>query len=474
MYVKNPLVECIQMAVDFRNLGLSVIILACVGCGDSSGDDPPDMSIPDSTQPPIMMQRWTTSVIEGGNMGLHPRIARAPNGTISAAWMSIMGREDGPCTELGDDPPVQVYWAVRYGEYDGSAWNIETALDIRFVGTPPGIDLAFDPNSTPLIAAMEGAPVEMFRYCGANNAAVYRKSGGTWSADVAVRTSGEAATGDAASDFGQIIGYWPALAVSSTGDIGLAYKDVHGGGLQSDDFRRADLEFAWRRGTSWTPTPVDWGRGGGNFTKMIFDTQNRPVIIHYNPTEDNTGMMTGVWMHRSNNGTEWERVQIHNQPTSAGPTIAIDTSNSNLWTAFYNAQRGFPVVGRLEDPTLFTNTTDGWTFEDIGDSRYDEGYGTSIAVSETGIVGVAYYRCTRATSGLGQCNPSDDALIFAYYDGFSWTREEVETEGSGQCGTAPSLTFDTNNRPLIVYRCEDTVDGRLDTQIRFARRGTAP
>ncbi len=132
------------------------------------------------------------------------------------------------------------------------------------------------------------------------------------------------------------------------------------------------------------------------------------------------------------------------------------------------------MVGHLKDPTLFANTADGWVFEDVGDSRYDEGYGTSIAVNKSGIVGLAYYRCTRATTGLGQCKPSDDGLIFAYYDGFSWTLEEVELEGDGQCGMAPSLAFDANDRPIIVYRCEDTVDGRLDTQLRFARRSTAP
>jgi hypothetical protein len=459
---------------------LKFLLVGCLffaACGDKTTEEEENnnTSTTNNTTPTPQPQRWTTGVIEGGNMGLHPRVAVAPDGTIGAAWMAIEGREDGPCTELGEDPPIQVRWKVRYGTFNGTQWVAEDVADLRFVGQPPGIDLAFDGNSQPILAGMAGDPVVQFRYCGVNDAAIYTRSGqGNWSAETAVQESGEAATGDAASDFGTVIGYWPALAIAANGDIGLAYKDVHAGGIQSDDFRRADLEFAWRRGNSWSPYAVDFGRGGGNFTKMIFDLNNRPIIMHYNPTEDNTGTMAGIWLHRSTDGAEWDRVQIHNQPTFAGPTLAIDPNNGTLWTAFYNSQLGYPVVGRLEDPTLFTNTNEGWSFEDVGDSRYDEGYGTSIAVNKSGIVGLAYYRCARATAGLSQCNPSDDALIFAYYDGFSWTLEEVELEGDGQCGNAPSLAFDANDRPIIVYRCEDTVDGRLDTQLRFARRSTAP
>jgi len=463
------------MAVAYPKSLMMLIVCVALGCGSENGAGDPDMDLPDSTKPPIQTQRWTSGLLEGGNMGLHPRVARAPDGKIAAAWMAIEGREDGPCTELGgDDPPIRVVWSLRYAEFNAGSWTAETVGNLPFVGQPPGIDLTFDQSSAPLIGAMAGAPNLMFRYCGVNDAAIYRRSGvGNWTPDIAVRESGEAVTGEEASDFGSILGYWPAVAVASNGDIGLAYKDVHAGGLQSDDFRKADLEFAIRRGTSWTPSAVDIGRGGGNFTKMLFDLQDRPVITQYIPTEDTSGALTGVWLHRSEDGMIWDRVQLHNQPTSAGPTIAIDRRDGTLWTAFYNAQRGYPVVGNLKDDTRFTDTS-AWEFEDVGDSLFDEGYGTSIAVSDSGIVGLAYYRCARATTGLGNCSPAADDLVFAYYDGFAWTREVVGTEGTGQCGNAPHLTFDSNNRPIIVYRCEDTVDGRLDTQIRYATRSSAP
>ncbi len=286
--------------MDVANLKyLLVGSLIVSGCGDKTTDPEENnaTSTNNSTTPTPQPQRWTTGLVEGGNVGLHPRIAVAPNGTIGAAWMAIEGREDGPCTELGEDPPppMQIRWAVRYAEFNGTGWSAEDVADLRFVGQPPGIDLAFDANSTAILGGMAGDPVVQFRYCGVNDAAIYtRTSAGNWTAQTAVRNSGEAATGDAASDFGAVVGYWPALAVASNGDVGLAYKDVHAGGIQSDDFRRADLEFAWRRGNAWTPYPVDFGRGGGQFSKMVFDQEDRPIIMHYNPSEDNTGTLAGV------------------------------------------------------------------------------------------------------------------------------------------------------------------------------------
>ncbi len=449
--------------------GVSVFAASCGSDGETSE---PDMDIPDSSRPTPQPQRWSTSVVEGGNMGLHPRVALSANGVVAGAWVSTQGREAGPCTELGEDAPERVTYQIRYGEFDGTSWTIEDAAELAFVGQPPGIDFAFNGNE-PLIAAMAGEPSVMFRYCGVNDAAVYERSGpGNWTANTAVAESGEAVTGDAASDFGTVVGYWPALAISSTGAIGLAHKDVHGGGLQSDDFRRADLEFALNQGGSWQPSAVDFGRGGGNFSDAVFDAQDRPVVVHYIPSEDNTGTLTGVWAHRLE-GDEWVRVQLHNQPTSDGPSVALDPQTGTLWVAFYNAQRGFPVVAKLENSEGFTDTSE-WEFEEIGDNRYDEGYGSSLAVSRTGIVGLAYYRCTRATQGLGECTAAEDELVFAYWDGFAWEQEVIDTDESGQCGSSPSLVFDAQDRPLIAYRCEVLVDGVLDTQVHFATRNSAP
>ena len=71
------------MAVDNLSKWLVVGALALAACsGDDAPADEPDMDLPDSTRPNPTASKWTSGVIEGGNMGLSPKIAVAPDGTI--------------------------------------------------------------------------------------------------------------------------------------------------------------------------------------------------------------------------------------------------------------------------------------------------------------------------------------------------------------------------------------------------------
>lgn len=458
---------------------LALVALLSIGCsGEDSPNTEADMGLPDASRPNPTASKWTSAIVEGGNMGLSPRIAVAPNGTVGAAWISVVGTETGACTELGEDPPppIGVAWQIRYGTLNGEAWSMENVANPRYVGQPRGIDLAFDANNTALIAGQSGEPAVMFRYCGVHDAALFRRAGaGSWTSETAASESGQAAVGEPASDFGTVVGNFPALAVAANGDVAIAYKDVHGGGLQSDDFRKADLEIAWRQGGGWSQFAVDPTRGGGNFNDMVFDAQNRAVVVQYLPVEDTAlANAAGVWVHRSADGSTWESVQLYNQPTKQGPSIAVDPSSGKIYVAYYQAQKGYPIVASLEDESSFESVSTGWKIEDLGDSRYDEGYGTSIAVANNGTVGLTYYRCTKAISGLGECNPTDDALIFAYFDGFAWEQEVVDEGDNAACGVAPSLAFGADNRPIIVYRCEVPTGSGIDTQIHYARRKSAP
>lgn len=467
-----------MVVANLSKLALAALFVAACS-GDDSQVEETDTDLPDSTKPQPTVSKWTSALVEGGNMGLSPRIAVAPDGTIGAAWISVVGTETGPCTELGEDPPppIGVAWRLRYGVLNGDTWSIEDIANPRYVGQPRGIDLAFDANNTALVAGQTGEPATMFRYCGVHDAALFRRTAaGMWTPETAASESGQAAVGEPASDFGTVVGNFPALAVAANGDLAIAYKDVHGGGLQSDDFRKADLELAWRQGGGWSQLPVDPTRGGGNFNDMIFDAQNRPVIVQYLPVEDTAlANAAGIWVHRSiDNGATWQSVQLYNQPTKQGPSVALDPTSGKIFVAYYQAQKGYPIVASLTDESNFESVANGWKIEELGDSRYDEGYGTSIAVAPNGTVGLAYYRCTKATAGLGECNPNDDALVFNYFDGFAWEAEVVDEGENAECGTAPSLAFGADSRPIIVYRCEVPVDDRIDTQLHFARRNSAP
>lgn len=467
MFAKNHRVRFIQMGV------VSLCSLALhLGCSDDGVEDEPDADPPQIDVPQTNTERWEIQTIETGGFGLHPRIARADNGSLGVAYISTESTEISDCTEIDEEtPPPRSQWTLRYAAFDGTSWTPETIAEPPYVQSPPGIDLIFNEN-TPIVAGMTGEPNERFLYCGVNNVGLYTRNGG-WTAEDIVTTSSEVIVNDPASDFGEIVGYWPAVAIAPNGDMGIAYKDVHGGGLQSDDFRKADLEFAWRQGGSWNVSAIDASRGAGDFSEMVFDTQSRPVVIQYIPTENAMGPnQTGVWVHRSEDGSAWQAVQIHNQPTSDGPSLARDATDGTLYAAFYNAQMGFPRVATLTDPDQFESAAQGWEFEDVGDNRFDEGYGTSIAAQD-GIVGLAHYRCTRVIDGLGECAPAHDALVFDYKVGGVWTQEIVDEGESAACGNSPSLVFDADGRPVIVYRCEVESGDRIENVVRVARRTSA-
>ena len=470
MSVKNLRVRFTPMVAGLLCSGL---LVACGG--DESTEDNEDMGRADVLRPPMNSTTggWEIGVIDTGGVGLHPEAAISNGGTIGVAYYNTSLREDGECEELMGEMgnPVRARWQMKYAQFDGtSAWTPELIGEPLYVGTPPGIDLAFN-GETPLVAAMTGDPLPMFLYCGVNNAGLYTRAGaGSWTSEDVAATSADAAFNDPVSDFGDVIGYWPTLAISSTGQMAVAWKDVHGGGLQSDDFRKADFEMAFGAPGGWTANPVDMTRGAGNFADAAFDSAGRIILVQFNQTEA-PGFQPGIFAHRSaDNGVTWETVQLFSSPTVDGPSITV-APDGTVHVAYYQSQRGYPEVMTLTDDTQFESVSAGWTKQDIGDSRYDEGYGTSIAVADSGTIAVAHRRCNVSTQ-LGDCNVNDDGLIFTYQNGEVWEREVVTDGDLATCGLQPSLVFDSLNRPVIIYRCEVSNGSTLDVQLQWARRST--
>ena len=224
------------------------------GAADAGADTPAvfDWGGPDADP-------WTVEEVTQGAVGRELDLAVLPGGQPALAYFATEGFDDGPCTEIAEDPPMRVRWPLSYAQRgaDGT-WVVERVDDVLLLGIPRGLDLEVSPSGAPTIATMTGTPVAQIRYCGANDVGLYtRGAAGDWPLETAVVDSGQAATGEAASDYGDVVGYWPALAFDPQGNPAVAYKDVHAGGMQSDDFRRADLELAWRRG-GWQALPCRW------------------------------------------------------------------------------------------------------------------------------------------------------------------------------------------------------------------------
>ncbi|MFU8802644.1 MAG: hypothetical protein ACNA8W_02435 [Bradymonadaceae bacterium] len=448
--------------------------------GPACGTEPPaEEEEADVGEDPIRPPRpstskWTLSTIADGHVGAHLRMDVSPQGDVGVAFFAIEHEVGELCEEFElDDKPTKLHWTLHYAQLDAGAWQAETVAAPNFSGPPSGLDFKYSPHGVPVIASMAGDPVwrGTFGYCGVNDAALYYREGHeNWRIETAVSESNEAATGHGPSDFGYVVGYWPALAFDSAGDPGLAYKDVHSGGLQRDDFGRADLEFARRSGGSWSTVAVDYGGGAGNFNRLIFDQGDVPIIAYYKPTESHLEERLGVWVTRlGDDGETWEQVHLFARGAPEGPDLLVHPDTGDLHVVFYNSRMGNPTLATLGDRAGFESIS-AWDLEDIGDPAFDEGYTPSIAVSPTGELALAYYRCARASDGLGDCKDVNDGLIFAWKDGAEWKREIVDAGGEGECGRRPALRFDGAGRAIIAYRCENLVDGQVDAHVKFARR----
>lgn len=432
--------------------------------GGGSGGSPFD---PTPTQ-----SQWTLETIDTAGVGHQTQLAVAPDGTIGVAYFSTQGRADGLCEELGDDPPQRIVWDLHYQQLVGGTWDKELVLAVPLVGSPVGLDLAFSPESQAVVGTMGGEPLALLNYCGANDATLlWRDAPGTWTPETAVANSGEAASGQPASDFGSVVGYWASVAFDPDGNPAVAYKDVHNGSIQSDDFGRADLELGWRQGGGWNAIPVDVGAGAGNFNQLAFDKQGRPVIVYHNPKGEIIGSKHGVWVARSEDqGATWQMVQLMVGTTAETPALLIHPEDGSIWVAYYKGADGLPYVANLVDDSNFESLSDGWVQKEVGDHLYDEGYYPNLAVTKRGDIALAYYRCARATDGIGNCNQNTDALVFAWEEGGVWEREVVDEGAGGNCGMYPALGMTSSGEPVIAYQCSAETDEGYEYQLKFAKR----
>jgi hypothetical protein len=462
-------------------LSAFILLAAAIGC-TPDGEKPPPVGTENGggnggSNGGGGTAAWDIGVVEGEGMGQQLVMTTTSDGRPAMAYFATASFADGPCDELGvTDPPDRIRWPLRYAEENGDGFTIETIDNILLVGSPSGIDLVRNPSGNPALATMGGPAGDQPNFCGAGDVVVYTRGGAdNWTMDTLVTTSGQAATGEAASDYGGVVGTWASIAYGSGGQAAVAYQDIHGGGLQSDDKRRADLEVALSNGGGWNPTPVDWGRGAGDFTDVTFDAQGRIVILYHNPTDDVNFSAHGVWAARSaDNGATWEQIHLKIGSTSERPNLLVDPTSGTLYVALYDAGVGVPIVMTLDNPEDFENY-DSWSEEDIGDHRYDEGYHPRMALDPDGRLSLVYYRCARAADGLGNCDVNDDAIVYAWreLDG-TWYREVVDAGGSGQCGNNPNLVYDNDNKPVVSYQCSETVDGAFQFRVKMARRRNLP
>jgi hypothetical protein len=479
-------------------LTLAACLAACQGApAPAPAPAPPRTPRP---RPPYKNDPWLdrATVDAGGEVGvgLYAQLATAPSGRVGVAYWDTDGREGDPCDGIEvDDPPAEVRWGLSFAEWrEGEGWTSEKVGDPLLLGPPPGLHLSYTPNNTPQVLALSGDPVPEIRYCGGSDLGLFTPSGGVgepWEAEWVVTDSDQASSGEAASDYGYVVGYWPSHARRPDGAELVVYQDVHGGSLQRDDLARADLEVALRDTPTgaWRYEPVDVGEGAGTHTQALFGPQGEPMALYYIPIEasQEERVRQGVWLARQING-EWRTHLVAAGPVEGGAQAVV--IGEGLAVLYFDPQARQPVLATLSDlktldapPDPTAPTPDPWRRARLGDPRYHEGRTPRLARAPDGRLAALWYRC--APAELAACRPADDGVIFALSpspaEGASpndpaaylgeWTREIVESGEEGVCGIDPTLTFDTQGRAWAAWRCSRRGEGgAFQYRLEAARR----
>ncbi|MEM6957228.1 MAG: hypothetical protein AAF645_16175 [Myxococcota bacterium] len=441
------------------------LLLSLAACGDDDGMVAPDMSAPrpgdSGTENP-----WITEAVSDTTAGNGLSLTMEGSAPV-VAYFAGDSEDGGPCEEVRQadvEPPDRNFWPLFLARRSGGSWSEGRVGQQLSLAAPIGLDLAMVGGAA-TVAAMSGDPYVqgLQRVCERHDLGFYTEGGDV---RTLVEDSSEAAF-DVASDAGFMVGEWPAVATNG-GTTLVAYRDVHFGGIQSDDERRADLEAVIVDGGSTRAVPVDPGRGAGRFNEAIFDTSGRPYIVYVNEFEfDDTSR--GTLVARSlDDGATWEIHRL-SEDTDRGPSIWLD-EQGQVNVAYYDEERRQLALQILEDVDAFDG--EGWTLERIGDPQFDEGVDPSGATDADGYTAIAYHRCNTITGG-SMCDGNRDGLVVASRapGDRDWTIELVDEGNDGaRCGTDASLAFTEAGDVWVAYSCQSVVGDELLPRVRAARR----
>lgn len=476
--------------------GLCVFTLSCVDYRKDQEKVLEEARKP-RPRPPFKDDPWFEKyVIEGGGVGLHPQLALSPGGLLGVAYWSTDGEEGEPCDGIEvDDPPLEVRWKLRYATWDEeSGWKSEQVSRPLLLGNPPGLDLDYDRSGKPMVTSIAGEAIPELRYCGGGNLSIFTPSSDSsaeeWDVEYIVETSDQAMSGEPASDFGFVVGYWPSQSMSQSGSRMIVYQDVHGGSLQRDDLVRADLEVALTigNGDSWTYEVIDLGEGAGIYNQSLITNEQFLALYYISfDAQQSERQRQGIWLaHRQDSG-EWSRGLVFGGPTRGEPSMI--PFNDGVAVVYYDSLARRPILAILEDLTQISDS-EAWARIPLGDLRYNEGHSPSITRLPDGRIGVAWYRCGPAE--VEECRPNDDAVIFSYpelnagvidevtesaNDGSAeltleslrgaWKIEIVESGEEALCGFSPNVIVDRAQRVWVTWQCSRRVGAESSFEYRL-------
>ncbi|MBN2718852.1 MAG: hypothetical protein JXX14_23605 [Deltaproteobacteria bacterium] len=437
-------------------LGLCMIAVAC---GEANEDGQPvstDSFVADTgtETDSAAAPEWEIELVSDMAAGIQTRLVAGPDDMLGLTWFANDAFDDGLCDEIAVNPPTRLRQRFYYGVKSGSAspWTVEEVDSPVITLLPTGLSLAYSPDGLPTIAYTGGVPEGQF--CGGNDAVLATRTATGWQFETAASESGDSQTGIVGSDEGMVVGLWPALAYSASGEPAVVHKDAHFGALQSIDLRKADAEFAWRRGGGWIYEAIDANEGAGEPNALVFDGDT-PIAVYGIPVETQQDSRKGVWAaRRADDGTWEEKIQLHEGAISTDIAAGINPVTGELVVAFYSASDKAVRVRRLSDLSNFTNSL-SWTSEIVTRALYDEGDYLSLAFTPQGKEVLAYHRCRLNSSTSDSCDQNDEAALLAIRTDGVWRDEVITASAKGSCGEYTSVAVDSRGVAHVVYRCTE-------------------
>ena len=499
-----------------------------LACSSSNNNVPDGNDVSDADgggdngdQAQVKQLVWSQRVtVDAEQAGAQLSLAAMPDGENFAIAYFKKIDEVGQCTEpiLGGPPTDVIQDRVRYAWSSGlDSWQHEDVATVSTVMIT-GISLVFD-GSTPLVGYLGGTPFGGLQVCGGTDAIVARRTGaGSWTEDIAVAVSNEAAAGgdcpkmQAICDFGDVVGLWTTLARAPDGTIGLVYRDIHNGYTKEAD-DSSDLEYAYGHPGSWSHEWIDLARGAGDFPSLAFGPDDQPAVIYYNGEYGTLHFAKRPWAEWTQPAdcTTADDCEL-GQTCGSGDCLCLTDDNcqaplrcvgtesegsgrcSAVIDSFANslpenslslavAPDGRYLVAYFdvdEKNLMIAYSSDGidWT-KGLIDANGSVGMYPSLVIDpQSGMPAVAYYRCSEYNPNELKCNRNEDGLYYAYFTGSypdeltvqaKWKKSVVSQDSNAFDGMQAKAALLPDGRVGVafLYAWYDNTQGQTQLNLMF-------
>lgn len=434
-----------------------LLLAACAGSDDSGmGDD--DTGPIDTGDRPDPVA-WTVDTTVDLAIGARPRLAATPGGDLVAVAFATEGERRGTC----EDGAPRTHTDLHLLTWDG-AWTSQVLASPAAPLGPTGVGLAVDVAGGAWVTWADGEPLAT--WCGGHDLVMASPDGaGGYRTETVVSESGEAATGEPASDAGSVVGLWSDIAFDPSGNPAVAYRDAHFGALQRDDRYRSDAELAWRTG-GWTHQAVDAGAGAGDYNRVAFDLEGRPIVATVLPIVKQGEDRQGLWVARRVDGA-WEREMVHAGEVGDDVVLRV-LPNGDVVVGAYIPDDAAAVLYRHEG-----GAWNRWRPIWVARDGWSEGRDVDLDVTSDGRLVAAFHTCGRLSEvAEGSCDTADEGPRLAVQDGAEFEVETIHLQGDGACGREISLAL-VDDVPHVVFRCSIETDGSYEDRLLHAVREEA-